>query len=44
METNDEGETTLDSTTGSIVLTVTGSGLKGGMGTGAGDRCMDEVG
>ena len=31
----------LDSTTGSLVLTVTGSGSKGGTGMGAGDRCAD---
>ena len=44
VETDDEGETILDSTTGSLVLTVTGSGSKGGTGMGAGDRCADEVG
>ena len=44
VETDDEGETMLDSTTGSLVLTVTGSGSKGGTGMGAGDRCADEFG
>ena len=44
VETDDEGEIMLDSTTGSLVLTVTGSGLKGGTGMGAGDRCVDEFG
>ena len=44
METDDEGETMLDSTIKSLVLTVTGSGSKGGTGMGAGDRCVDEFG
>ena len=34
METDDEGETMLDSTTGNLVLTLTGSGLKGTVGKG----------
>ena len=44
METDDEGETMLDSTTGSLVLTLTGSGLKGAVGRGSSDRCADESG
>ena len=44
VETDDEGETMLDSTTGSLVLTLMGSRSKGGTGMGAGDRCADEFG
>ena len=44
MGTDDEGETILDSTTGSLVLTLTGSRLKGTVGNGSGDRCADECG
>ena len=34
----------LDSTTGSLVLVVTGSGSNGGTGTGSGDGCANELG
>ena len=44
VETKDEGETMLDSITGSLVLTGTARGSKGGMGTGSSDRCADELG
>ena len=44
METDDEGEATLDSTTGSLVAVDTGSGLKGSTGRGSGDGCAYELG
>ena len=44
METEDEGETRLDSITGSLVAVETGSGLKGSTGRGSGDGCAYEVG
>ena len=44
VETDDEGEAMLDSTTGSLVLVVTGSGLKGSTGKGSGDGCASETG
>ena len=34
----------MDSSTGSLVLVVTGSGLNGGTGTGSGDGCANELG
>ena len=44
METDDEGEATLDSITGSLVAIDTGSGLKGSTGRGSGDGCAYEIG
>ena len=44
VETDDEGETMLDSTTGSLVRVETGSGLKGSTGRGSGDGCAYELG
>ena len=44
METDDEGEAMLDSTTGSLVAVDTGSGLKGSTGRGSGDGCAYEIG
>ena len=44
VETDDEGETMLDSTTGSLVRVETGSGLKGAVGKGSGDGCAFELG
>ena len=44
METDDEGETMLDSTTGSLVRVETRSGLKGAVGKGPGDGCASEIG
>ena len=44
VETDDEGEIILDSTTGSLVRVETGSGLKGAVGKGSGDGCASEIG
>ena len=44
METDDDGEATLDSTTGSLVAVETGSGLNGSTGRGTGDGCAYELG
>ena len=44
MEIDDDGEATLDSTTGSLVAVETGSGLNGSTGRGTGDGCAYELG
>ena len=44
VETDDEGETMLDSITGSLARVETGSRLKGAVGKGSGDGRANEIG